>query len=381
MTWSALKSLVPLPGQQPDFQHCLEAFPILEKAKATLQSAIYHQEGDVWTHTKMVCEELVGLDFYAQATDEQRQVMFLAALLHDVAKYRTTQVAEDTGHISQPGHSRKGAMEARQLLWAYRVPFGVRETICRIIGVHQVPFHAFNSKRAKQPAEFLVRKLSCELDISLLAAVAQADMMGRICPDKQSVLDDIELFCELAREEGCYGRPRAFADEHTRLSYFRGADVHPDYSLFQEPGSKVTLMSGLPASGKDTWVRNNHPNLAVVSFDDARAELGLKHGQNEGQAAHYAVDKAKSLLREKVPFVWNATHLSAQMLEKSLSLLFAYNAQVEIVYLEQPLETLLARNTRRDTTLSNKALMSLIPKWEVPLPTQAHCVRYFASLD
>jgi predicted kinase len=160
------------------------------------------------------------------------------------------------------------------------------------------------------------------------------------------------------------------------VSYFRGADVHPDYPLFQEPGSRVTVMCGLPASGKNTWVAANRKGLPVVSFDDAREELGLRHGQNEGLAAHHAVDKAKALLRTKAPFVWNATHVSQSMRDKSLDLLFAYGAEVELVYLELPRHELLSRNSRRDTSLTNKALEGMLHKWELPLPTEAHLVRY-----
>ena len=34
--------------------------------------------------------------------------------------------------------------------------------------------------------------------------------------------------------------------------------------------------------------------------------------------------------------------------------------------------TLLARNSQRDTTLSNATLLGMLHKWEVPLPTEAH---------
>ena len=91
------------------------------------------------------------------------------------------------------------------------------------------------------------------------------------------------------------------------------------------------------------------------------------------------MDKAKELLRSKVPFVWNATHLSDRMLTKTLDLLFAYHAEVELVYLERPRHELLSRNSRRDSSLTNKALQGLLMKWEVPTPTEAHRVRYLAD--
>lgn len=333
-----------------------------------------HAEGDVWTHTCMVVEELLQLPQYVQASRDEQVTLFLAALLHDVSKYSTTVIDPQSGAISQPGHSARGAVDARILLWDRGAPFSLREAVCRMIAVHQLPFHLFSS--SKKDHEYVVRYLSWQMDLRLLAALAEADMRGRICDDKQAVLDNIELFRELAREEGCYGQARPFADAHTRVCYFRGADIHPDYPFFQEQGSKVTVMSGLPASGKNTWVDQHRPGLPVVSFDDAREELGLRHGKNEGMVAHLAVDKARALLRQKAPFVWNATHLSRLSRQKTLDLLFAYGAEVELVYLEQPRAELLRRNSQRDSTLSNKTLLEMLHKWELALPTEAHSVLY-----
>jgi predicted kinase len=376
MNWMNIKGLVPAPGHSPDYQACLEAFPVLERAKQTPQDPRYHGEGDVWTHTKLVVDELLALDGYRSASRADQEVLFLAALLHDVSKHATTVIDPVTGHIGQPGHSRMGAVDARILLWDADMPFEQREAVCRMIAVHQVPFYALAGSRSGKTPEFIVRELSWQVSIPLLATLAEADMRGRICADGQSVLDNIELFREMAREEGCYGQRRPFVDDHTRVSYFRGADVHPDYALFQEPGSKVTVMCGLPASGKNTWVEQHRKGLPVVSFDDAREELGLRHGQNEGMVAHAAVDKAKELLRKKAPFVWNATHLSKQMRDKTLDLLYGYNAEVDLVYLERPRAELLKRNAKRDTSLSNKALEAMVRKWELPLPTEAHQVTY-----
>lgn len=377
MNMKNLRKLVPAPGAQPDYAGCLAAFPALERAKTTPQEPQHHGEGDVWTHTMMVCDELVNSADYAAASEDERFILFFAALLHDVSKADTTVIDPITGRISQPGHSKRGAIDARVLLWRMNVPFDLREAICRLINVHQVPFFALSST-TMQP-ERLVHKLSWELDIRLLAALAEADMRGRICADKDNVLVSIELFRELAREEGCYGQEKAYADAHTRLEYARHGKGHPDYALYPAQGSEVVLMCGLPASGKNTRVEQEYPHLPVVSFDDAKAELGLKHGENDGAAAHFAVNRAKEFLRAKKPFVWNATHLSQQMRDKSLDLVYSYDAKVRIMYLEQTFEELRRRNAARDSTLSQAALERMFNRWEVPVPAEADQVHYFVG--
>ena len=146
-------------GETVDFVACLDLFPILEQAKTTPQDPIYHGEGDVWTHTQMVVTALLADADFAALTLEQQRTVFLAALLHDVAKYRTT-VVDEHGRIGQPGHSKKGALDARILLWELGLPIPEREAICRMIAVHQVPFFAFEDNRQGRTPVWLCHQLS-----------------------------------------------------------------------------------------------------------------------------------------------------------------------------------------------------------------------------
>lgn len=377
MNMEHLRALVPAPGGAVDFAACLALIPALGELASTPQDPVYHAEGDVWTHTKMVVEALLGQGAYATADDDERFVLFIAALLHDIAKPATTVIDDITGKIGQPGHSRRGAIDVRILLWRAGVPFALRERICRIIAVHQLPFFALAGDKSGRSAEFILHKLSWELPVWMLCAVARADMQGRHFHGKQALLDDIELVEQLAEEEGCLRGPKAFVDDYTRVRYFRGARVLPDYPLHREvEGSQVIVLSGLPASGKNSWQAKHQPELPVISFDDAREALGLRHGQNEGAAAHFAIDQAKALLRSRQPFVWNATHLSAQMRKKTLDLLYAYDARVQLVYLEASEAEIRRRNTRRDSSLRNQDIARMLFKWEVPLPTEAEEVVY-----
>lgn len=379
MEYQTLTNLLAHSEQTGDLTDWLQAIPELQALTTTPQDPYYHAEGDVWTHTQMVINALLEQAAYSKATADERFMLFMTALLHDIAKPETTLIDQATGKISQPGHSRRGATKSRLLLWRMAVPFQLREQICRIISVHQLPFYALAEQREDRTPEFLLHKLSWELPVWMLCAIAKADIQGRICNDTQRVLDEIELFKELALEQNCLYQPRSFADDYTRIQYFRGANVQPDYSLYPTEGSQVIMLAGLPASGKNHWLANHYPELPVASYDDARDKLGLKYGQNEGMAAHYVLDNVRAWLRTKQPFVWNATHLSREVRQKALDLLYAYHANVRIVYLEQPEKELYKRNTKRDTSLTNKKIQGMFYKWEVPLPTEAQQVDYIIN--
>jgi predicted kinase len=382
-TYNDMLSLFPKNGSVNNYDDFFDLFPRLKLLATTPQDSYYHGEGDVWTHTKMVCNALLNLPEYNQANFREKFVMFYSALFHDISKPACTKF-EENGKITSTGHSKKGSIDTRIMLWKAEVPFDIREDIVNIIANHQVPFFAFADKsktetnKSSRTPEYIANQLSWQLPLNLLITVATADMIGRFYPKKQNSLDDIKLFKEVALEQNCYDKPRFFPDETTRLEYFRSTGaISPDYPFFKEKGSNVIVLSGLPAVGKNTWVEQNAKGLEVLSYDDTKESLGLVQGDNVGKAVHMVIDRAKELLRKKESFVWNATHLSFQMRNKTLDLLFNYNAQVNLVYLEAPEEEIKRRNSQRDTTLPNSKIDEMLFRWEVPTKLEAHIVTYF----
>ena len=57
-----------------------------ERMRLTPQDVRWHGEGDVLTHTRMVCEALGALPQYAELPGRQREILMAAAMLHDVGK-------------------------------------------------------------------------------------------------------------------------------------------------------------------------------------------------------------------------------------------------------------------------------------------------------
>lgn len=383
-SYEQMLQLLPSSSSSFNMNNYLELFPTLEALKTTPQDKIFHAEGDVWIHTDMVCRELIIMPEYQNASMDKQFIMFYSALLHDIAKPACTKT-EENGKITSAGHSKRGEIDVRIDLWKKEVPFEIREDICSIIAAHQVPFFVFNQKpnlsgKTRTP-EFMAISLSWELKLDCLIPVAKADMRGRIYFDKQKCLDDIDLFEILTKELGCHDKPFAFVSNNAKIKYFESmGETDPNSDFFKNTKSKVIVLSGLPASGKDSFIAQNYPDMPVISFDDARKKFNIKHGQNEGQAIHWAIDTAKEHLRKSEPFIWNATHISSEMRQKTLSLLMDYDADIKIVYLEQPYDVLMSRNSARDSTLKNKTIEQMLFKWSVPSKKEAHEVEYLINL-
>src|SRR5690606_19730622 len=107
---------------------------------------------------------------------------------------------------------------------------------------------------------------------------------------------------------------------------------------------EVTLMAGLPGSGKDTWIAQHGPDVPVISLDAIRQELALGQG---AAAANTGLDRAREFLRRRQPFVWNATSLKRDLRAGVISTCLRYGARVRIVYLEAGPGALRARNDGR----------------------------------
>jgi predicted kinase len=335
------------------------------------QDPVFHAEGDVLTHVGLVCQELSKLEEYQGLIAPDRQILAWAAALHDVAKPACT-ITEPDGRITSPGHAARGALVARRLLWQRDCPFHIREEICGLVHYHMKVFWALEQD---DPAR-LVRKISLRCRPKLLALLAQADALGRDCPDTRDLLQKVELFRLLGQEHDCYEHPARFASDLSRLQYFQGGWHNPEIAPFEDFRCEVILLSGLPGSGKDTWIREQAPPWPVISLDAIRQELKMPPTGNQGKVINLARDRAREYLRARQNFIWNATNISPLIRRRCLSLVMEYGARVFIVYLEQPLKTLEERNRDRNAAVPWKAIEKMLRKWDPPLPTEAHRVLY-----
>ena len=364
------------PDWSPDWDSIENHFDWIGNLKGCPQDPIYHAEGDVLTHTRMVCEALVSSQAWRQLPTVERSLLFAAALLHDVAKPDCTSVDED-GRVSSKGHVRQGARVARQILWQLDVPvpFQDRERVVALVQHGGLPIWFLEKPNPQRTVIRASQVIQCEL----LAQLAEADVRGRHCHDQQELLDRIELFREFCQENDCLHSPRQFLSAHSRFVYFRKEDGDPNYAAYDDTQFEVVLMSGLPGVGKDHWIAENLPDLPVISLDALRRQMNISPNDDQGVVANQAKAIAREYMRAGRSFVWNATNTTRSMRSLLIDFFAAYQARIRIVYLEVPFEELLRRNRSRMAMVPEAVIHKLAGKLEVPEPTEAHEVQWVVN--
>lgn len=367
-----LVGLTPVgPDWRIDWSAIWPLWPELGRLDTCPQDPVHHAEGDVGTHTRMVVAALVAEPAWRALDPETRSALFWAAVLHDIGKPAVTRHEED-GRITSRGHSRIGAAMARNLLWRAGSPFDWREAICGIIAQHQLPFWLIERP---DPVRLAIEtSWRCRPDH--LCLHAKADALGRICADQAAILDNVALAAAAFDEAGCLTAPFPFANDESRVAYFELEDRDPHYAAFEDFRARVTVMSGLPGAGKDTWIEQNRPGRPVVSLDAIREETGIAATGNQGQVIQAAQERAREHLRAGTDFVWNATNVTRQNRSRVLRLLRDYGAHIELVYVEVPPDSLASQNRNRPDAVPDAVLDHLAAKLEPPEAWEAHRVRY-----
>ena len=158
---------------------------------------------------------------------------------------------------------------------------------------------------------------------------------------------------------------------------FLRADVtaSPWFTPPEPIGSRITILSGLPGSGKDRWLRENRPDLPVVSLDRIRAEMGIGPTENQGKVLQAGFEAARVNLRAGRDFAWNATCLTRLTRQKIVGLSRDYDAHIEIVSLDIPVRVALERNRgRKDAALPDRIISDLALKREPLMAEEAHVI-------
>lgn len=145
----------------------------------------YHAEGDIWTHTMMV---------YNQLKSESTELK-LAALLHDIGKPYTAHIKDGKNYMSFSNHEQVSTYMAIPILLKFEKDFN--ETIDKDIILKSINFHQDIHKLGKlidkeyiiteEELSFLNKKFGNFDFYTFMLKLSQADANGRICLDNEKL--------------------------------------------------------------------------------------------------------------------------------------------------------------------------------------------------
>ncbi len=331
------------------------------------QDAIWHAEGNVQIHTKMVCEALISLPEFKALDEQDKHIMFVGALMHDIEKRSTTTTEFKQGRecIVAPKHAERGEKTARTILYKdFGCPYDIREQICKIVKWHGKPLHPVSDKT--------MHILAWQVKLRFLAMIAEADILGRTCTDAEEHLERIEYFLMQAEDLHILGGPRRLPSKLGEYEFLKNGNTY--YEPFDETKFEVMMMSAIAGSGKDTYIRNHLSDWNVVSLDDIRKELKVKptDKSGNGRVIQLAKERAKQFMRKKQNFVWNATNITAQMRLQLIELFESYGGKVTIIYVEVPYKTLISQNNSREEIVPSAVIEKMVNNLEPPTRDEAY---------
>ncbi|MEM8931954.1 MAG: AAA family ATPase [Acidobacteriota bacterium] len=354
-----------------DWQAADQRYSWIRALRDCPQNPRYHGEGDVWVHTRMVCEAMAWDDEWRSLPRELRQDLFAAALLHDAAKPACTKVQKN-GRVTSRGHARRGALHARRVLWLEGVDSVRRERICALVRHHMVPLYLRDSENRFRQVRTISQSIRCDH----LAILGRADAEGRICEDPSDLHARHDAYAEICREQSCFDRPYGFSSEHGRFLYLRHLSDDPAERV-EPAGPEVILTSGLPGADLRRLIDEHFPDRPILDIDALRGTMGVSWRDNQGAVIAAARDRAREWLGRGESFVWFDMNLSRQLRDHHIGLLAEHDARVRIVYREVT-PTVVGRALAR-RGMAAEALDLLLDRWAVPDPDEAHQVHHWPS--
>lgn len=181
------------------FEH---VFPEFKDLQNTEQSPLWHPEGDVWVHTKMVVDECAKLIREKNFDESTNFALMLGALCHDIGKTSTTEMRD--GNLTSQGHSEAGVEPTLTFLERINADNETKEKVVKFVEYHLAPVMLFKDGGKKGAVRRLARKMHPS-NIEELLVVCVADQRGR--HPKKSPEDFVDWIMEVSVDMNVLTKP------------------------------------------------------------------------------------------------------------------------------------------------------------------------------
>lgn len=192
--------------------------PEFNKLIETKQSTVWHKEGNVSVHTKMVVDAMYNEIINDKKDNEYSVIMILSALFHDIGKGVATFFNKEKNNWSAKNHAEYGEKIARKLLWG-ESPI-IRESVCYFVRNHMKPMYLIDSPTCVKDTI----ELSCDglypqyCNLKNLILLKKCDNLGSIF-DYDGWYDKLNFVQIVAEKFDCYTKPYKFENDVTKWHF------------------------------------------------------------------------------------------------------------------------------------------------------------------
>ena len=351
----------------------------IEQMKRTEQNPRFHAEGNVYNHTLLVLEQFYKHADEFDLSEEEKEVLYWAAILHDVGKPKVTKCVN--GRWIARGHEAAGVPIARDILLGKpEITKVQRHRILNLVRWHHVPMR-WGLMGTKYSA---YKKLATQTDIRLLGIFAMFDVLGRICVNKSHVLEVIDHFNELI-----VPRIRYEFASHTELQgFFQNANYKKKNALWnafktddirllekvmyrtpekeREPQTSCVITIGPPKSGKTTYLEENYPDHQYFHFDRQNSSAPLTR-----QLSHIRKSLSNPYGEERKVAI-DGMHLNVAQRKEVMEYVRDCGSMIHYVVFEKSLAEIHANNQNSAHPIGASQIQAAYDQLYFPHPWESH---------
>lgn len=148
----------------------------------------------------------------------------------------------------------------------------------------------------------------------------------------------------------------------------------------------LTIMCGIPGSGKSTWVKDHKkPEEIVICLDDIRKEIFGHQYHAPAEQFVIAIGEAmvRLLLRQGCSIILDSTAPTWGIRKKWIDMAQSYGCRSKIVYIETDFDECIDRNKRRedDKVVPDEAMDKFMDIFQEPTANEVVSDSDFIVVD
>lgn len=266
-------------------------YPGIHGRREIRQEPEWHPEGGVLTHTIYVLEAAAKIADEQGVSGDDRAVLLMSALCHDLGKATHTQLEEKKGvpRVTSPGHEAAGVPIAEKFLESIGIKRELIKRVLPLVGNHMqhIDYDGGSKKgNVRQIAERLFPATIKELEM-----VIRSDMGGRpplpggLPPEAEQMVSDAQM-------EGVY--------ESKYPDYLFGRDILFEFNISPGPlvGETLKYVRQKTLEG----VVNDRESALMVADDYLKKKGLLLNGNDILQAM--GLEKGGPFIKDILDTLW-----------------------------------------------------------------------------